>query len=275
MKKIIALATLTTLSFISSKEAQKFRNYETTERDSIEKLYRLNHTHQTLAFVRAQEKKYTPLNHAQLGMWKVLEKLNTLVDDSDPDLDLPQMVHALQTAEAIRADGHPDWLILTGLIHDAGKMLFFFGEPQWAVVGDTFPLGCTFSDKIVYAHLFADNPDMYNTLYQTECGIYERNCGLRNVHMSWGHDEYLYHVVKKYLPKKAAYIIRYHSFYALHKEGEYTHLLDEYDHTMLPWVKLFNQYDLYSKCPVEPDIQTLAPYYQALIRKFFPESLAW
>ena len=30
---------------------------------------------------------------------------------------------------------------------------------QWAVVGDTFPLGCRFSDTIVYPELFAENPD--------------------------------------------------------------------------------------------------------------------
>ena len=27
---------------------------------------------------------------------------------------------------------------------------FVFGEEQWAVVGDTFPLGCKFSEKIVF-----------------------------------------------------------------------------------------------------------------------------
>jgi hypothetical protein len=39
---------------------------------------------------------------------------------------------------------------LTGLIHDLGKILAhpeFGSEPQWAVVGDTFPVGCAFSDK--------------------------------------------------------------------------------------------------------------------------------
>ena len=33
------------------------------------------------------------------------------------------------------------------------------GEKQYFVVGDTFPLGCKFSDKIVYSEQFADNPD--------------------------------------------------------------------------------------------------------------------
>ena len=65
--------------------------------------------------------------------------LNTLIDDSDPDIELDQLQHLLQTSEAIRADGHEDWFVLTGLIHDLGKVLCLFGEPQWAVVGDTFP----------------------------------------------------------------------------------------------------------------------------------------
>ena len=51
----------------------------------------------------------------------------------------PEKQHLLQTAEAIRRDGHPRWFILTGLIHDLGKILCLWGEPQWAVVGDTNP----------------------------------------------------------------------------------------------------------------------------------------
>ena len=52
-----------------------------------------------------------------------LVKLNDLVDESDPDVDIPNLVHAFQTAERIRAD-HPeeDWFHLTGLIHDLGKV---------------------------------------------------------------------------------------------------------------------------------------------------------
>ena len=135
-----------------------------------------------------------------MTVWESLDYLNTLVDDSDPDIDFTQIEHALQTAEAIRAANQPRWFIVTGLIHDLGKILCLFGEPQWAVVGDTFPVGCRFSPKIVYSDFFKDNPDSRVSEYQTECGIYEPGCGLDHVHMSWGHDEYVYHVVKDYLP---------------------------------------------------------------------------
>src|SRR5262249_2922012 len=148
--------------------------------------------------VLAKKAEYLPRRRARMGIWEALESLQQIVDDSDPDTDLPQIEHALQTAEAIRRDGHPRWLILTGLIHDLGKVLSLFGEPQWAVVGDTFPVGCAYSDAIVFPEFFAANPDAAVPQYQTRCGIYEEGCGFDQVHLSWGHDEYLYHVVREF-----------------------------------------------------------------------------
>ena len=45
------------------------------------------------------------------------------MDESDPDFALPNAIHAYQTAERIRRV-HPDkdWMQLTGLIHDLGKV---------------------------------------------------------------------------------------------------------------------------------------------------------
>ena len=49
---------------------------------------------------------------------------------------LSQIEHLLQTAEAIRRDGKPEWMQVTGLVHDLGKLLFLFdSEGQWDVVG--------------------------------------------------------------------------------------------------------------------------------------------
>jgi inositol oxygenase len=239
----------------------------------VREFYRLNHTYQSYDFVMAKEKEFLPLNRKQMTVWEALQFLNTLVDDSDPDIDLSQLDHLLQTSEAIRADGHPDWFVLTGLVHDLGKVLCLFGEPQWAVVGDTFPVGCKYSTKIVYPEFFQQNPDHQNKTYQTTLGVYEKGCGLRNVHMSWGHDEYLYHVTKDYLPEEALYMIRYHSFYAAHREGEYDHLMDDHDRQMFEWVKKFNPYDLYSKTEVQPKWEELKPYYEALINKYLPGKL--
>lgn len=64
-----------------------------------------------------------------------------------------------------------------------------FEEPQWAVVGDTFPVGCIWSDNIVYrSETFHDNPDGNNPEYNTKFGMYNEKCGIESLMMSWGHD---------------------------------------------------------------------------------------
>jgi inositol oxygenase len=257
------------------REQSPFRDYGANVRPTVREFYRLNHRYQTLEFVRAKERQYLGKNHRAMGIWEAMEFLNTLVDDSDPDTELTQIEHLMQTSEAIRADGHPRWFILTGLIHDLGKILCLFGEPQWAVVGDTFPVGCRYSDQVVFPDFFRDNPDCNVAEYQTECGIYERGCGLNQVHMSWGHDEYLYHVAKDYLPDEALAMIRYHSFYAAHREGAYTSLMNQEDTRRMEWVRAFNPYDLYSKGHQPPDVKALRPFYEDLIAEFFPATLAW
>jgi inositol oxygenase len=256
-----------------SKNTDEFRNYEEPGRDTVKEFYRLNHTYQTYDFVMEKHNEYLQFNKKEMSVWEAFDFLNQLVDDSDPDTNLDQFQHLLQTSEAIRKDGHPDWMVLTGLMHDMGKVLCLFGEPQWAVVGDTFPVGCAYSDKIVYPEFFKENPDYNNPLYNTKLGVYTEGCGLRNVHMSWGHDEYVYQMMKDHLPEEGLYMLRYHSFYAWHREGEYEYLLDSHDKEMLKWVKLFNPYDLYSKSPEQPNWNEIKPYYEALIKKYIPATI--
>lgn len=243
--------------------------------DPVAEFYRLNHKYQTLAFASAKIEQYGALNLTRMGIWEACELLNTLVDDSDPDTSLTQIQHLLQTAEAIRHAGHPRWFQLTGLIHDLGKILCLHGEPQWAVVGDTFPLGCAFSSSIVYADFFAQNPDQMNPDYQSRLGIYAPGCGLDKVTMSFGHDEYLYRVTRDYLPREAQYIIRYHSFYSAHSAGAYDYLMNDEDREMFRWVKMFQPFDLYSKGHEPPQVEKLKTYYQTLIGEYFPTTIQW
>jgi len=260
------------------KAKEDYRQYDDQTRSGVREFYHLNHQFQTYDFVQQQKQTYLPLNHRQMTVLEAVDYLNTLIDDSDPDIELSQREHLLQAAEAIRADGHPDWFVLTGFIHDLGKILCLFGEPQWAVVGDTFPVGCAFSNRIVYPEFLAENPDANNPRFQSKLGVYLEGCGLKNVDLSWGHDEYLYHVVTQAgcsLPEPALYMIRYHSFYPWHREEEYQYLLDDHDREMLPWILKFNKYDLYSKSPVRPDWNKLSGYYTDLINKYLPGQLAW
>ena len=133
------------MMIVDEEQKTAYRDYAAPQRtdavDTVREFYRLNHQNQTHDFVLKKKAEYLGFNRATMTPWQALDFLNTLVDDSDPDIALPQIDHLIQTAEAMRANNEPEWMVLTGFIHDLGKVLCLFGEPQWAVVGDTFPTG--------------------------------------------------------------------------------------------------------------------------------------
>ncbi|KAI0449265.1 DUF706-domain-containing protein [Xylaria acuta] len=261
--------------FDAEKDKNQFRQYEDAC-DRVKGFYKEQHTKQTVAYNLKVRNHLRFQKREEMTIWEAMEKLNTLIDESDPDTSLSQIQHLLQSAEAIRKDGKPRWMQLTGLIHDLGKLLFFYGsEGQWDVVGDTFPVGCAFDERIIYPGSFSDNPDIKDPIYSTKYGIYSPSCGLDNIMLSWGHDEYLYNIVKDQstLPSEALAMIRYHSFYPWHKEGAYREFMNEHDEKMLEAVRAFNPYDLYSKSDGLPDIEELKPYYLELIDEYFPQKV--
>jgi inositol oxygenase len=245
--------------FDAEKDKTQFRQY-VDACDRVKSFYREQHEKQTVAYNLKARNDFKFKKRAEMSIWQAMEKLNTLIDESDPDTLLSQIEHLLQSAEAIRRDGKPRWMQLTGLIHDLGKLLFFYGaEGQWDVVGDTFPVGCAFDDRIIYPDTFKNNPDHIHEIYGTKNGIYTPGCGMNNIMLSWGHDEYLYHVVKDQstLPDEALAMIRYHSFYPWHSAGAYMEFMNEHDYAMLDAVRAFNPYDLYSKSDDVPDMEVL------------------
>ncbi|XP_071540191.1 inositol oxygenase isoform X2 [Panulirus ornatus] len=262
----------------------QFRNFIEDSQDPRQKMvketYLKMHTHQCVDFVKRKLSDWGKFNKFEATVLEALEKLNNVVDESDPDVDVPNIIHAYQTAERIRkVFPNEDWFHLTGLIHDLGKVMAFYGEPQWSTVGDTFVVGCEFPESLVFRHsTFHNNPDLHNPKFNTKYGIYEPNCGLKNVLMSWGHDEYMYQVLKhnkSTLPEEALYIIRFHSFYPWHCSGDYMHLCDNRDLEILPWVKEFSKFDLYTKKEETPNMKEIQPYYQSLIDKYCPGKLKW
>jgi len=264
----------------------EFRDYsESSDKfERVRNFYRENRKKQTVESVLQKKRDLFTLNKTVMGIWDAAELLDSMVDESDPDTDNSQIIHCLQTAEAIRQK-YPgeeyDWFHLTGFIHDLGKVIAhhtLYNEPQWCVVGDTFPVGCEFTEANVHHGFFSENPDTKDARYMSKLGIYQEGTGLDNVHMSFGHDEYMYQVCIQNgssLPTEALYIIRYHSFYPWHTYGGYKYLENETDREMLKWVKEFQRFDLYSKLPEKPNVAELTPYYKKLIAKYFPEKLRW
>ena len=98
------------------------------------------------------------------------------------------------------------------------------------------------------------------------------------------------------------YMIRFHSFYPWHSHGDYMHLCNDKDLSMIPWVQEFkwvsshfifkwsvsqfwpdaglsypvhSKFDLYTKTTDMPDVDKLKSYYQSLIDKYCPGILKW
>lgn len=262
-----------------NKDGHAFRDYEKAP-EHVRQFYKEHHEKQTYDFAKGKLEQYQSLNQGQETAWGMLEKLDKVVDNSDPDINLSQLEHSFQAAEAIRKDGLPEWMQVTGFIHDMGKALVFWGEPQWAVVGDTYPTGLRFSEEIVCFDYLKQNPDVQRPELMTDYGVYKPGVGLDKVIMSWGHDEYLYQVLKNQsrLPEEALFVIRYHSLYPLHRgrEPRYLNLMNDDDRRNLKWVDIFNQYDLYSKSSESYTTQKdLVKHYKELVAQYVPGKIRW
>ena len=57
--------------------------------------------------------------------------------------------------------------------------------------------------------------------------------------------------------------------------GAYEFLLNEEDRAVLPWIKWFQKFDLYSKSTEVPNIEELMQYYKEKIQKYFPNPVHW
>ena len=80
----------------------EFRNYTDSKfQDRVERTYREMQTNQTLEFVKAKKDKYFKLEHGSMDVYQVFKLLEDIVDESDPDSDMPQIIHAYQSAESI------------------------------------------------------------------------------------------------------------------------------------------------------------------------------
>ena len=243
-------------------------------RPDLRVFYLRHNRDQTLERARSLQRKYAG---RILGRATVGERFATLAetrDASDSDLEgMSQLGHALQTANSIREDGlDEDWLVL-GLVHDLGKILLEQGERPEFVVGDIHPLGCAFSPGIRHAEFLELNRDLGNPAYQTDCGIYEPGCGLEKVMFAYGHDQYLYEILRDHVPYEIAWTIRHHSFQSVAED--YLHLFDDRDRALREsHMKVFACYDLYTKDPEVASTEHLEEYRELLDRRF-PEPLDW
>lgn len=266
-----------------------YRDYVAAADSLVELTYRAMYENQTPEHVANMYDQYGQPRYEARTVWQAMDLMSEIVDESDPDTDLPQIVHAMQTAESLAARmkenpefADKDWLPLVGLIHDLGKIMLqkeYGGLPQWSVVGDIFPVEIPLHPAAVYAHrgYHDSNPGINGASSLPELG-----CGFRKLRMSWSHDEYLARVLERsntLLPPEAIYMVRFHSFYPWHtpqkhwnvaEEGRpYAEYADDTDRAMLPYLQMLQKADLYSKTRVMPE----RDMYDALVAKYVPHPL--
>ncbi len=269
-----------------------YRNYTISDELEDNEKARLEVIHKTYKNQRAQISyafnqylidKYCSFQ-TRSSFWSLFSLLDSITDLSDPDTTLPNSIHALQTAEAIRLDitrGWPEWMPLIGLIHDMGKILFMNGcsedgtsrDTQWAIVGDTFITGAPLPDSLVLPEYNVLNSDHADGIM-----IYKQGCGLKNTSVSFGHDEYMYRLLVANghkMPPEAEYIVRYHSLYAWHSSNAYDYLQDKEDEKMKKIVKEFSNFDLYTKNDSLPKEWShhLRAYYSELVKRYITPSM--
>lgn len=222
--------------------------------NSVRTCYARQRAHHDVQFVYTMIDKYCVEYKRAMTVPQILQALDSVHDLSDPDLSLPNSQHALQAAHAALRAGEAPWMVVTALIHDFGKLLCVLApndddgtsaETQWSIVGDTFICGAAMPPSLPFQDL----------RIATESEPYPLHCGLRRTTIAFGHDEFLYHVLRRMvltgtctLPMHALDAIRFHSLYAWHTDGAYTEFEDANDRALKPIVRRLNTYDLYSKC---------------------------
>jgi len=233
-------------SDVSNSDSEEFMAEE-------EETVLLSRARQTVDFVDKQRTKLlsgSSRNRAKVCAWEALTCLlpKVVLPDGVNALD-----HALCVAEVCRQRAPLlEWLHLVGLVHNIGiiNILKECGSsPHWTVAGESFPVGCKFSEDISFSHYFSSNPDRRKRVFNRPLGVYKQRCGLDHLRMSWGAPEYLYTVLRAAtgqvavakLPREALFVVRYQKFWSLESSRHYHDFMNGEDREMLETLFLFQR----------------------------------
>ena len=77
----------------NTKTNEEYREYDTFAlTEGVRTFYKLNHQFQAYDFVCQKEKEFLSFKKSEMSLWEAIDFLNTLVDDSDCDIDLDQIL---------------------------------------------------------------------------------------------------------------------------------------------------------------------------------------
>ena len=79
----------------------KFRNYQ-DKNIKVENTYKKMLENQNIKYVKNMKNIYFKNIKKKYNIWYLIKKMDDIIDESDPDSELPQIFHAYQTAESIK-----------------------------------------------------------------------------------------------------------------------------------------------------------------------------
>ncbi len=129
-----------------------FRNYN--DNSTVERTYKLMLINHTIEYLNDIRSDYYSLQPTKYSIWDIINRLEQIVDDSDPDTTLPQIIHAHQTASAIKEQ----FLESDYNIKDI-EIRKLFTDNEWSNIPDSYKKIYNTSIRNLYRHI--DNWDWF------------------------------------------------------------------------------------------------------------------
>lgn len=262
--------------------------------------YREHWTKQTVAYINAMKSRYLSFDRKQMSLREALDLVGILpgeffsVERSYAGISLRTL--GFRTAEFLRNAGHPDWLQLIALVYGLAGVLKCVDVETAASCADNFDwtlparsrvVGCASPSSVVFGEFHSLNDDERDPRYQSEEGVYQHQCGLDNVMLTWSGPEYMYHMLKHngvFLPEEGFRVLRLASLSDWHTRGVYSHLADESDLESQALIADFDECYLQAKAEarvtgelsVEECDRLWLSHYSSIAAKYNAnEQLAW
>ena len=127
----------------------QFRNYDNENvKSSVELTYKNMLTEQSIEKTVFALSSFFETNGLSYNIWNIINRLDDIVDDSDPDTDLPQIIHCYQTAEAIRRN----CIQSNGMLKDI-PIRSIFSDKEWNGIPAKYRLMYNRSMHQLYHHI--------------------------------------------------------------------------------------------------------------------------
>eukprot|EP00546_Thalassionema_frauenfeldii_P021210 CAMPEP_0178899546 /NCGR_PEP_ID=MMETSP0786-20121207/2963_1 /TAXON_ID=186022 /ORGANISM="Thalassionema frauenfeldii, Strain CCMP 1798" /LENGTH=496 /DNA_ID=CAMNT_0020570421 /DNA_START=346 /DNA_END=1832 /DNA_ORIENTATION=+ len=214
--------------------------------------YRESWIKQTIVYVKEMKERYCNFLLAKMTLRQVIDLVRAIRCHPHNTQPTGASIRTLSfsSAEKARSEGLPDWVQLVALIHNLGVVISLLDTQtaadaedgyNWTIASRSRVVGCAAPERASFSEYRKLNAE--DQYYSTPQGIYDVNCGLENVLLSWSGPEYMYSFMKyngALLPDEGFYMLRYFCLGDWHTHDEYKQLTNEKDENMKTFVSEFD-----------------------------------